>query len=124
MTNVDESHGWYYYDTYGLTGLWADQGIEDANHNPGGPLCGEANSGQDQGGWSTSVPTNMILMCPQVWEDRLASLAPYLSGQQSIPIGEHIEDMQSVPSTLLHEMMHFLGDNTATGDPSKLSSDI
>lgn len=111
---VDTSSGWYYYNTCGLTGLWADEEIDDDDGNPGGPLC----SGGGLGGWYTSAGKS-ILMCPEVWEGRPTSLAPYLSGQQSVPIGEHIEELSSVPATFLHELMHFLGTNTATGNASK-----
>ena len=92
-----------------------DVGVKQADGTPGGGLCSQTTTKAE-----TWAGYGFVLCCPAMFK-----LAPSLAGvaatQSAIPAGTNIETYLSQPGAFLHEMMHLLGTDTATGAKSESS---
>ena len=90
-----------------------DEGVKKPDGSAGGALCTDGTMDAE-----TWAKYGFILCCPRLFQlpSNVASVVGTAGGT---PIGTNIATFKTQAGAFLHEMMHFLGTNTAGGSKSK-----
>lgn len=106
---VGKVQGVYYSNFKGNDVIILDTGLKKADGSVGGGFCSATTTKAE-----TWYSYRFILACPAMF-NLVPSLAGTAAAQGNVADGTSIEQFLSAPGAFLHEMMHFLGSNTATG---------
>ena len=90
----------------------ADEGRTTSTGAPGGALCTDGT--MDAETWANR---GFMLLCPRMFQ-----LPASVAG--SAPVGTDINTFKTAAGAFLHEMMHFIDTNTATGGKSRFHSSL
>ena len=105
--------GFYYSKYNGNTVLIQDEGVKKPDGSAGGALCTDAT--MDAETWSKY---GFMLCCPRMFQ-LPANVATAVGTNGGTPKGTNINIFKTAAGAFLHEMMHFLDLNTATGTKSE-----
>ena len=114
LTVIPVNTAGFYYSNWQSSGiLIQDEGVKQADGSPGGGLCSQSTIKAE-----TWAKYGFLLCCPAMFK-LVPSLASFAASQSTIAKGTSIETYLSQPGAFIHEMMHFLDLNTATGAKSE-----
>ena len=90
-----------------------DEGVRKPDGSAGGALCTDGT--MDAETWSKY---GFMLCCPRMFQ-LPSNVAAVVGSAGGTPTGTHIDTFKTAAGAFLHEMMHFLGTNTATNAKSQ-----
>ena len=111
--STGDVRGFYFSNWENAFIMIQDQGLNKPDGSAGGALCTDGTMYAET--WSIY---GFMLMCPRAFQ-LPANIASAVGGSSGTPKGTDIDTYKTTAGAFLHEIMHFLGTNTATGGKSK-----